>query len=525
MLNVKSQNMKKLSIIITLLNICTLNLFAQPEINWQQCYGGTQGEQFSEIKLTDNNEIIFAGSTYSNDGDVNGLHGESDFWIGKINANGTLIWQKCLGGSKWEYGDALDYCSDGGLIVAGQTDSDDGDISNYIGYVDYWVVKTDLLGNIQWEKCYGGTSPDKAYSVKETNDNGFIIAGRTQSNDIQVSGNHGDDDSWIVKVDSLGNIEWQKCLGGSDQDWANDICLADNGYYVLNYSESNDGDVTGNHGNHDYWIVKLDLAGNIVWQKSLGGSHLDQGNSIIATSDGGCAAIGRTFSNDGDVSNNTGDSDYWFVKLDSLGNLEWERCYGYDLIDYVDHGHSIYQASDGGFIIAGYSTTVIPYPYGTCYDDWDFWILKINSVGEQQWEKCLGGLDKDFAYSIIEDNFGNIYIGGNTRSNDGDVSGNHGWVDSWLVKLGDFTNIEMKDMFLKSTVFPNPSHTNITILVNNGNIKEHDLIIYDYCGRLIKSIKCNNPERINVDISEFRKGLYFYKFNDYTTLSGKFIVR
>lgn len=515
--------MKKTTIIITLLNICALYLFSQPEINWQQCYGGTQTERFSEIRLTDNNEIIFVGSTFSNDGDVSGLHDKSDYWIGKIDANGTLLWQKCLGGSKWDYGTSLDYCSDGGLIVAGQTTSDDGDISNPIGHEDFWVVKTNSSGNIQWENCYGGTSSDNAYSVKETNDNGFIIAGRTLSNDIHVSGNHGDYDSWILKVDSLGKIEWQKCLGGSEQDWANDICLTGNGYYVLNFSESNDGDVSGNHGNHDYWIVKLDLSGNIIWEKCLGGSDLDQGNSIITTSDGGCAAIGRTFSNDGDISNNTGAEDYWLVKLDSLGNLEWEKCYGYDLIDYTDDGQSIYQTSDGGFMIAGYSASVIP--NGTCYDDWDFWILKINSVGEIEWKKCLGGLYKDFAYSIIEDNYGNIYIGGNTRSNEGDVSGNHGWVDAWLVKLGDFTNIDAKDVFTTSTVFPNPSHTYITILVNNDNIRKQDLYIYNYRGQLIKSIKCNNLEKIIVDVSEFRKGLYFYRFNDLTTLSGKFIVR
>lgn len=520
MLNVKKKDMIRLTLLFSFSIILLTKLFSQPDLNWQKCYGGTQGEQFSEIKLTNSNEIIFAGSTSSNDGDVVGLHGESDYWIGKIDANGTLLWQKCLGGSKWDYGNALDYCSDGGLIVAGQTDSDDGDISNFIGYVDFWVVKTDQLGNIQWENCYGGTSPDQAYSVKETNDNGFIIAGRTQSNDHHVSGNHGEDDSWVLKVDSLGNIEWQKCLGGSAEDWANDVCITTNGYYVLSYSESNDGDVTGNHGDHDYWIVKLDLSGNIVWQRSLGGSDLDQGNSIQATSDGGCIATGRTFSNDGDISSNTGEEDYWVVKLDSSGNLEWEKCYGFDFGNYNDDGQSICQTIDGGFLVSGYS-----FGMNTCFLDWDFWIIKITAEGEQEWAKCIGGNNKDYAYSVIQDSYGNIYIGGNTRSNDGDVSENHGWVDSWLVKLGDFANIEMKDIFPTSSVFPNPSYTNVTIIMNNDNIGQQDLYIYDNIGRLIKSLKCNNLERIIVDVSEFRKGLYFYKFKDYTTLSGKFIVK
>lgn len=519
-LNVKKKDMTRLTLLLSFSIILFAKLFSQPDINWQKCYGGTQAEQFSELKLTENNEIIFVGSTSSNDGDVYGLHGESDYWIGKIDENGTLLWQNCLGGSAWDYGNAIDYCSDGGLIVAGQTTSDDGDISNYIGYVDFWVVKTDQLGNIQWENCYGGTLPDKAYSVKQTIDNGFIIAGGTESNDNHVSGNHGEEDSWVLKVDSLGNIEWQKCLGGSDKDWANDICITTNGYYVLSFSESNDGDVTGNHGDYDYWIVKLDLLGNIVWQRSLGGSDYDQGWSIQSTSDSGCIATGRTRSNDGDISSNTGEIDYWVVKLDFTGNLEWEKCYGFDFGNYLDSGHSICQTIDGGFLVSGYS-----FGGNTCYQDYDFWIIKITAEGEQEWDKCIGGNNKDFAYSVVQDNYGNIYIGGNTRSNDGDVSGNHGWVDSWLVKLGDVTNIEMKDILPTSSVFPNPSYTSVTILLNNDNIGQQDLYIYDYSGRLIKSLNCNNPEKIIVDVSEFRKGLYFYKFEDCTISTGKFIVK
>lgn len=511
--------MIRLTLLFSFSIILLTKLFSQPALNWQHCYGGTLAEGFSEIKLTENNEIIFAGSTFSTDGDVVGLHGKSDYWIGKIDANGTLLWQKCLGGSKWDYGSALDYCSDGGLIVAGQTDSYDGDISNFIGYVDFWVVKTDQFGNIQWEKCYGGTSPDQANSIKQTFDNGFIIAGRTSSNDTHVSGNHGGEDSWIVKIDSIGNIEWQKCLGGSNQDWANDICLTNNGYYVLNYTDSNDGDVSGNHGNHDFWIVKLDLTGNIVWQRCLGGSDLDQGNTILATSDAGCIAIGRTFSVDGDVSNNTGDSDYWLVKLDSLGNLEWEKCFGYNLNSSIDDGYSIQQSVDSGFVIAGFS-------YGnTCYSNYDFWIIKISSEGNQEWEKCIGGSEQDAAYSILQDNFGNVYIGGDTRSNDGNVSGNHGWVDSWLVKLGDFTSIEARETKQSCSVFPNPGSTFISIFINKENIEKKDLYIYDYRGVLIKSLEYRNHETIIVDVSDYKKGLYFFKFQDSTILTGKFIVK
>jgi hypothetical protein len=525
MLNVKTTNMKTITLIIAFLNMFNIFLIAQPEMNWQQCYGGSQAEGFRRLAITENNELVFIGSTYSNDGDVSGIHGESDFWLGIINSNGTLLWQKCLGGSLWDYGNAIDICADGGFIIGGSTKSNDGDITELIGSVDFWIVKTSSNGIIEWQKCFGGTSADDLFAIKQTLDGGYIATGQTYSNDINVSGNHGGIDTWVVKIDSIGEIEWQNCLGGSNDDWGNEISLTNNGYYILNYTDSNDGDVSGNHGNKDYWIVKLDFSGNIVWQKCLGGSDLDQGNSILTTSDGGCIVIGRTYSYDGDISNNTGDSDYWLAKLDSLGNLQWEKCFGFDLTYFRDHGQSIYQTTDQGFLIAGYSAS-IDYPFHTtCYEDWDFWIVKISSNGIKEWEKCLGGLDKDFAYSILEDNYGNVYVGGNTRSNDGDVSGNHGLVDSWLVKLGDFTNIETKESFQTPPVFPNPTSSTITIKLNNESNRLNKLNIYDSKGRLIKSIKCNYQESVSVDVSEFRKGLYFYRFKNSTKFFGKFIVQ
>jgi len=137
----------------------------------------------------------------------------------------------------------------------------------------------------------------------------------------------------------------------------------------------------------------------------LGGSDLDQGNSIQATSDGGCIATGRTFSNDGDISSNTGEEDYWVVKLDSSGNLEWEKCYGFDFGNYNDDGQSICQTIDGGFLVSGYS-----FGMNTCFLDWDFWIIKITAEGEQEWAKCIGGNNKDYEYSEIQDSYGNMYI-------------------------------------------------------------------------------------------------------------------
>ena len=169
---------------------------------------------------------------------------------------------------------------------------------------------------IEWQKSLGGSGGDEAYAIQQTSDGGYIVAGHSSSNDGDVTGNHGYDDYWVVKLDVSGNIQWQKSLGGSGADMAVSIGqTSDGGYIVAGLSLSNDGDVTANHGSSDFWVVKLDVSGNIQWQKSLGGSGSDWALSIKQTSDGACIVAGHIMSNDGDVSGNHGASDYWVVKL------------------------------------------------------------------------------------------------------------------------------------------------------------------------------------------------------------------
>ena len=169
---------------------------------------------------------------------------------------------------------------------------------------------------IQWQKCLGGPDGDAAYSIQQTNDGGFIVAGVTSSNDGHVWGNHGGSDAWVVKLDSSMFIHMQKCLGGTGADFAYSIKqTSDGGFIVAGFTMSNDGDVSGNHGWNDAWVVKLNSSGDIEWQKCLGGTDYDDAKSIQQTSDGGFIVAGGTWSNDGDMSGNHGGSDAWVVKL------------------------------------------------------------------------------------------------------------------------------------------------------------------------------------------------------------------
>ncbi len=167
--------------------------------------------------------------------------------------------------------------------------------------------------SIAWEKSYGGSKFDLPSSIFQTADNGYVIAGSSTSDDGDLTMNYGSQDYWIVKISSIGLLEWQKSLGGSRGDTAECIIqTSDGGYIVSGFTSSSNGDVTFNHGASDVWVVKLDIDGNIKWENSYGGTSSENGKNIIQTLDGGYIIAASSSSNDGDVSNNNGGSlDYW----------------------------------------------------------------------------------------------------------------------------------------------------------------------------------------------------------------------
>jgi hypothetical protein len=323
-------------------------------IQWQKAIGGSAADNLLSIQPTADGGYIASGLTYSNDGDVSGYHGgaEADAWVVKLSSSGAIQWQKVLGGSTGcDFANAVLSTTDGGYIIAGHTDSNDGDVTSIAGERDVWIVKLSSSGAIQWQKTIGGAESDYAYSLQSTPDGGYIAAGYSYSNDGDVSGNHGDADAWVVKLSSSGAIQWQKSLGGSNEEIARSIQpTTDGGYIVAVSSKSNNGDVSGNHGDADAWIVKLSSSGAIEWQKSLGGSDEEIARSIQPTTDGGYIVAGSTKSNNGDVSGNHGGQDAWIVKLSSNGTFLWQKSLGGTANDFAN---SIRSTTDGGYIVAG----------------------------------------------------------------------------------------------------------------------------------------------------------------------------
>jgi hypothetical protein len=485
--------MKKITFLLVFLGI---NGFSQaPAIQWQKSFGGSVQDIANAVVETTDGGYIAVGYTYSVDGDLTASHGAADIWVVKTDASGEMQWQKSLGGSSYDWAYDIQQTSDGGFIIAGKTFSNDGDVIINNGTLDCWIVKLNPSGVLEWQKTFGGSEWDGAYSLQQTNDNGIIVLGKTRSTNGDVTGNHGGYDLWIIKLDESGILQWEKTLGGSEDEFAAMIKTTnDGGYIVVGNTYSNDGDVTLNHGAQDYWVVKLSATGVIQWQKTFGGSVIDEAYAIQQTNDGGYIVGGWTSSADGDVAQNYGEDDYWLLKLSASGDLQWQKSIGGSS---VDHAASVIQTTDGAYIIGGYSDTGEQ-------QGLDCLIYKVDASGNQIWQKSMGGANEERLNNIKQTSDGGYIVAGYSNSLDGDVTGNHGIYDYWIVKLGPEVlsnpNYE-KGIF---SVYPNPATSLLQLQVPEG-IQIDKIAITDALGKQIFQKTGNNT---TVNIENLRSGTY-----------------
>lgn len=484
-----------------------------PVIQWEQSFGGSTADVPMSVVQLPNSNYIIAGWTESSDGDVTLNHGSSDVWVVNIGATGNLLWEKCYGGSDFDFANQIYKCDAGGYFIAGYTYSNNGDVSGNHGYGDFWALRIDQSGTILWQNTLGGSSSEGASSGIQTLDGGYIMAGRTDSDDGDISFNHAlfYYDYWIVKLDSSGNIEWEKSYGGTEDDEARSIAQTrDSGYVITGIAISFDGDVTANHGGGgDFWVVKIDKSGNLQWQKCYGGSNWDEANSIQQTSDGGYIVGGFTRSSDGDITFNHGISDYWIIKIDSTGTLEWQKTLGGS---DNDEAGSVQQTHDGGFTITGFSGS-FDGDVATNHGVGDFWLVKLDSSGNLLWQDPIGGLSADVAYNSQETNDDGFIIVGPSLSNDSLVTGNHGGTDFWIVKLGPDTItslLENDQKFELINFSPNPVISNCTII--NSTFTNSSLFVYDLTGRVLLKQPFNEKSILNV--AELKAGIYIVEVRD-----------
>ncbi|MCF7566996.1 hypothetical protein L3X37_01280 [Sabulilitoribacter arenilitoris] len=243
-------------------------------------------------------------------------HAGGDYWAIKLNATGNKQWSKFYGGTFTDTPYDVIQTSDNGYILVGASDSNDVDISNNKGSYDFWVIKISETGTLQWEKSFGGSEIDEASGITNTNDGNYIIVGDTRSNDLNVSKNNGAADLWVIKISPLGELIWEKTFGGNSFDVARSITKTqDNGYLISGSSRSNNGDLSNNNGQNDAWVLKIDADANLKWQKTIGGTDIDFAFDVIELNDKSIIGVGETNSSDFDVKENKGFTDMLIFKI------------------------------------------------------------------------------------------------------------------------------------------------------------------------------------------------------------------
>jgi prepilin-type N-terminal cleavage/methylation domain-containing protein len=318
---------------------------------WARAYGGSNSEYLYSLLQSSEGGYILGGSCRSFGA------GSYDFFLIKTDANGNISWAKTYGGSSWDQLSTLQRISDG-YILGGET------YSFGAGSKDFFLIKTDANGNISWAKTYGGSSWDQLSTLQQTLDGGYILGRYT------TSFGAGSYDFFLIKTDANGNISWAKTYGGSSWDELSYIQQTADGNYILAGFTQSFG-----AGNHDFLLIKTDANGNISWAKTYGGSNIDRLYIIQQTLDGGYILGGDT------TSFGAGAYDFFLIKTDANGNISWAKTYGGGTLDYL---RSLWQTSDGGYILGGITNSFGAGAY-------DFFLIKTDANGNISWAKTYGG--------------------------------------------------------------------------------------------------------------------------------------
>jgi PKD repeat protein len=288
--------------------------------------------------------------------------------------NGNILWRGIYGGSEVDLCYAMIQTNDGGYALGGGSYSDDGDLTNNNGDQDFWVLKTDSLGNLLWQSSEGGNKIDVCYAIAEDLAGNIYAAGTNNSTNGSSVNYLGNYDVWVVKFSSNGNVTWTKKFGGIEYETAQSILIdSQQNIFIGGYSKSSNGNLTSNYGYGDSWIFKIDDNGNLITQKNFGGSGGDNLYSILETADGGYLLTSGTTSNDIDIRHRIGQEDIWLCKTDASLNIEWSQNYGGT---GNDRPVSVIQNADGGFLIAGY-TFSNNFDVNGSHGSADMWLLTL----------------------------------------------------------------------------------------------------------------------------------------------------
>ena len=422
-----------------------------PEILWDKAFGGEGQDYVTSTIATSDGGFIIGGYTFSVSDDFPINNGGKDYCIIKLAESGTVEWTKVFGGNADDILKSIWQTDDGGYIIGGTSSSGiSGDKTEaIIGEEDLWILKLDNTGAIEWQKTIGGNLEDELKSIESTSDGGYLVGANSYSG---ISGdkttlNYGKSDYWILKLDASGSIEWQNSMGGDNwEDVSNVTELSGGESLVGGKSQSliNGNKTTANLGYDDIWLIKLTAEGDIIWQKSYGGTSVDECVKVLETSDGKYIVGGTSGSPISETkSENSFSNDYWILNLDTAGEVVWDntiQATGYDFL------YNLIMAPDSGFLLCGQSYSPIgidknesnakkaynPYNNTAFYYGEDYWIVKLDSLSNIEWQNTIGGSGDEYCVAVaVSSSTGKILIAGNSSSG---ISG-----DKTVNKLGHIT--------------------------------------------------------------------------------------
>jgi len=507
------------NIVICLIFFLPVSSQSPPSIQWQKCYGGSNSDVGYAVQQTSDGGYIVGGVSQSNDGDVSGHIGNNDYWVIKLDKDGTISWEKSIGSVYDDQLSSIQQTSDGGYIIAGASNSMSGNIN---GQFDYYIVKLKSNGSIEWQKFLGGSGNDKAYSVQQTTDGGYIVAGQSFSVNGDVSGNHGLSDAWVVKLNPAGNMVWQKSLGGSSYEVAWCIKQTNDGGYILTGSSSSvDGDVIGGWPHTIPWIVKLNSTGNILWQKEYGSKQISSAEvcySIQQTSEGGYIVAGYNEANGGDVTGNHGSRDFWLLKLDDNGNLIWQKSLGGSKYETAQ---AVQETSDKGFIAVGTTDSNDGDVLGNSVTTGRYWVTKLSSLGILEWQQSYGLLNYGASAFGVQQTADKGYIVTGINGVSGSCPGSF---SLGVIKLT--SEIKIQDSSAYPKIYPNPAVNQIFVDLHSSEKVNATFRIFDAIGRevyrkiFLLNIGLNS---IPINTSKFSTGVYILSITGKNNYSRKFV--
>ncbi|ESU29235.1 hypothetical protein FLJC2902T_06300 [Flavobacterium limnosediminis JC2902] len=519
--------MKQIICIIILLSLAGILTAQNPSIVWQKTIGGNNRDVLECIIKTNDNGMLLGGISLSNiSGEKNqSCRGNDDFWVVKLDEQKNMVWQTTIGGSGTDYLYSIIQTPDGGYLLGGSSYSNiSGEkTENSRGLNDIWIVKLNSSGAILWQKTIGGIGGENLNSIANTADGGYILGATAYMSEIsgeKTEPNYGETDYWVVKLNSTGSIVWQKTYGGTSFDDIKSVKqTVDGGYIITGDSHSPiSGVKTENSVAWDYWIIKTDATGNIEWQNTIGGNHADMFPHLIICEDNTYLIAGTSSSPlSGDKTENSyGERDYWVVKLDTNGLIIWDKTLGGSEFEQVG---GIIQTPDGNYIIGGMSySSISGIKTENSRGSADFWLVKLNATGTNVlWDKTIGGNLSDSVYSLALYN-NDLFIGGNSWSSiSGEKTHNsRGENDYWIVQLGNVTLGTNEYANNTPFIYPNPTndgHLNIDLSKTYNHINTK---VYNVTGQLIFEKNYSNISIIS-DTFLNQSGMYFIQLElDFT---------